>query len=218
MSAKKNNAVALYQEPAFDMATVLEGIIQVCTRLQSQLLCPFAASGCKAIVNSNDRLEHSQICSYRQFECALSKDGRQCNFTGRRQEMKKHLNKAHNNNFLDCEKYIHPLQLPFGYYIFYTFYENDVFNFHMKQEGEMLYAWLQHIGSPERARDYLYKIRIFSDPRSGRECQVRERCVNDFITFDEIIAAGRCAVICLDNITTYPEKVHYTLRISKTTN
>lgn len=204
-------SVPLGSTKNFALESLAEALAQIYPIISA---CPFSAYGCNAKVNISELNEHKQKCSFRRFKCILDDGDWQCDFIGSRNALKKHLKKKHDDDFLICDTSMSPITFPMENDVYFTLYENDIFYFHIKQEGEMLYAWLQHIGSPDWAGDYLYSVRVFSNQSSKRECYVTERCVSNIASFNAAIEAGRCAAISIKNIKTYPGNLYYTLRIA----
>lgn len=205
-------SVILGSTKNFALESLARALYQTSSALDA---CPFAANGCKANLALNMLDEHKQRCIFRNFRCIFDVGDRQCDFMGKRSDLKEHLRTVHSNYLVENGKRMFPIKFPFDYVTCFVFYEKDLFYFHIEQRGELLYAWLQHIGYPTRALDYVYRVQVFSEPRSSRECQVTERCVNNFETFSAVVEAKRCIVISVEHIKTYPEKVYFTLHISK---
>lgn len=89
-----------------------------------------------------------------------------------------------------------------------------IVNFKLNTLQKMAYWTIQHIGSKNIAKQYLYDILVTSNRDPRRKASYSEHCFNDAIKADEVFRQGMCPIIPLEYLSHYIKDKKLTFRFS----
>jgi hypothetical protein len=163
--------------------------------------CTYRKYGCKEMFAHDKIGEHQEKCPYcRQICPAATLANVSCSWTGNYNEIKGHLKDKHGDFCWDYVEGEVRTLMGFTSLIrtrIFVFAYNEVFyrTFHVKDET--VYAVLLHIGLPENAAKYKYKVEFFNKDKT--EGVIVIHVVRNFAEIlDDMFKSGNCGKLHYD--------------------
>jgi hypothetical protein len=186
--------------------------------------CTYRKYGCKQMFAHDKIGEHQDKCWYCPQACPYVKlEKETCNWTGNYSDIKGHLKDKHGELWCDYVegnvRTLHGFHTPERYRIF-VFAYNEVFyrTFHVKDDT--VYALLLHIGLPENAAKYRYKVEfVNNDKTEGVTVMHLARSVAE--NLDDIFKSGNCGKLHYDVVSRFKNEegnVKFTMEICRVGN
>jgi hypothetical protein len=163
--------------------------------------CRNGQYGCEEMLAYDKIGDHQQKCQYSPQGCPVTELGsRSCSWTGNYRDMKGHMKQKHGDlcwNYVEGGmKFLTRFTAPKEYWRF-VFAYNEVFCCTFRVKDDTVYAVLLHIGLPENAAKYKYKVEFFKEDKTSSITVMHvARSVAE--NLDDIFKSGNCVKLHCD--------------------
>jgi hypothetical protein len=168
--------------------------------------------------------EHQEKCRYSPQICPVAKQEiASCSWTGNHSDIKGHMKQKHSDL---CCNYIKGgvrtlgrFTIPKGYNTF-VFAYNELFYRKFRVKDDTVYAVLLHIGLPENAAKYKYKLEFVNKDKT-ESITVKHVARSFAENLDDIFKSGNCGKLHYDVVSRFKNEegnVDFTMEILRTGN
>uniref|UniRef100_A0A1E1WES9 E3 ubiquitin-protein ligase n=1 Tax=Pectinophora gossypiella TaxID=13191 RepID=A0A1E1WES9_PECGO len=173
---------------------------------KAKVPCPNKPSGCVYTMTADDLESHLKECIFRHMDCPLGAIFGRCSWNGKLGDMVNHFKERHADNFIanpDADIELSNVNIREDDRHMYLLNQGKllfILTMKIDTSQKMAYWTVQHIGSKNMARQYIYEVCVTSKQDPRRKVVFIEHCFNDAIKADEVFRQAKCALLPLDSL------------------